>query len=140
MVNLKQVQRGFTLLELMIVLVIIGLLAGIIGPNLFKNLEKSEKTTARAQIDAFTKAIDQYRLDTGSYPDKSTGLKALSTAPAGAQNWNGPYLKKVPLDPWGSPYQYQYPGTHNTTEYDVYSWGKDKAAGGSDDGADIGNW
>ena len=140
MMLIKRIQQGFTLLELMIVLVIIGLLAGIIGPNLFKNLEKSEKTTARAQVDAFTKAIDQYRLDTGSYPDKSAGLQALEISPAGVLNWNGPYLKKIPLDPWGSAYQYQSPGTHNPSEYDIYSLGKDKALGGVDLAADIGNW
>ncbi len=134
----KRLQRGFTLLELMIVLVIIGLLAGIIGPNLFKNLEKSEKTTARAQIDAFTKAIDQYRLDTGNYPDKTAGLQALSVAPAGVQNWNGPYLKKIPLDPWGSPYHYQSPGSHNPAEYDIYTPGKDK--NNTDPSTTIGNW
>lgn len=131
--------KGFTLLELMIVLVIIGLLAGIIGPNLFKNLEKSEKTTAKAQVDAFVKAIDQYRIDNGSFPDSSNGLMALINAPAGTVRWNGPYIKKVPIDPWGMPYQYQSPGEHNT-DYDIYSFGKDKSAGGTGDTADIGNW
>lgn len=87
-------KNGFTLLELMIVLVIIGLLAGIIGPNLFKNLEKSEKTTAKAQIDAYVKALDQYRVDIGSYPTSSEGLAALINAPSGVQRWNGPYIKK----------------------------------------------
>lgn len=132
--------RGFTLLELMIVLVIIGLLAGIIGPNLFKNLEKSEKTTAKSQIDALTKAIDQYRIDNGSFPDTSSGLNALLVAPAGATRWNGPYIKKIPADPWGMPYQYQSPGQQNSMEYDVYSFAKDKAQGGTGDAADIGNW
>lgn len=132
--------KGFTLLELMIVLVIIGLLAGIIGPNLFKNLQKSEKTTAKSQIDALTKAIDQYRLDNGSFPDNTNGLNALLTAPAEANRWNGPYIKKIPSDPWGMSYQYQSPGQHNLTEYDVYSFGKDKIKGGSDENSDIGNW
>ena len=132
--------KGFTLLELMIVLVIIGLLAGIIGPNLFKNLEKSEKTTARAQVDAFTKAIDEYRIDNGSFPDSASGLNALLVAPAGASRWNGPYIKKIPVDPWGMSYQYQSPGEHNNPSYDVFSFGKDKTAGGTGEAADIGNW
>lgn len=134
-------KNGFTLLELMIVLVIIGLLAGIIGPNLFKNLEKSEKTTAKAQIDAYVKALDQYRVDIGSYPTSSEGLAALINAPSGVQRWNGPYIKKIPLDPWGMPYQYKYPGEHNQTGYDVFSFAKDKVQGGDkEDTQDIGNW
>lgn len=133
--------RGFTLLELMIVLVIIGLLAGIIGPNLFKNLEKSEATAAKAQVDSFVKAIDQYRIDNGDFPNNTEGLQALISAPANATRWKGPYIKKIPLDPWGMPYQYQYPGEHNTNNYDVFSFGKDKVAGGEkDEFQDIGNW
>ncbi|WP_336148324.1 type II secretion system major pseudopilin GspG [Acinetobacter ursingii] len=89
--------NGFTLLELMIVLVIIGLLAGIIGPNLFKNLQKSERTTAKSQIDALTKAIDQYRLDNGSFPDNGCGLNALLTASSGENRWNGPISKRYLL-------------------------------------------
>lgn len=135
----KLITRGFTLLELMIVLVIIGLLAGIIGPNLFKNLAKSEKTTAKAQVDAFTKAIDQYRIDNGSFPESGNGLNALMIPPTGNQNWNGPYIKKIPIDPWGMPYQYISPGEHNT-DYDIYSFGKDKVVGGSGESSDIGNW
>lgn len=132
--------KGFTLLELMIVLVIIGLLAGVIGPNLFKNLEKSENTTAKSQVDALTKAIDQYRIDNGTFPDTNSGLNALLVAPSGATRWNGPYIKKIPADPWGMPYQYQSPGQQNPTEYDVYSFGKDKVQGGTGGNADIGNW
>lgn len=132
---------GFTLLELLVVLVIIGLLAGIVGPRLFKNVGKSEITTARAQIDALSKALDQFRLDVGHYPAPQDGLAVLTNKPAGEANWNGPYLKKAaPLDPWGMPYQYKFPGEHNADDYDLYSFGPDKSPGGEKENADIGNW
>jgi len=130
--------RGFTLLELLVVMVIIGLLAGIVGPKLFKNISKSEVTTARSQVDSFTKAIDTFKLDTGRFPTTEEGLKALVIQPSNSMGWNGPYLKKIPLDPWHMPYQYKVPGTHD--DYDVYSFGADKALGGEGDAADIGNW
>lgn len=133
--------RGFTLLELLVVLVIIGLLAGIVGPRLFKNVGKSEITTARAQIDALGKALDQYRLDVGRYPATQEGLAALTVKPAGEAHWNGPYLKRAaPLDPWGMPYQYKYPGERNADDYDLFSFGPDKTPGGDRENADIGNW
>lgn len=131
--------RGFTLLELLVVLVILGLLAGYVAPRYFSQVGKSEVTTARAQIGALEKALDQYRLDTGHYPATEQGLAALNDRPADEPRWNGPYLKKaVPADPWGKPYQYRMPGEHS--EVDVFSFGRDGAAGGSDDSADIGNW
>lgn len=137
---MKYNKSGFTLLELLIVVVIIGLLAGIVGPKLFKNINKSEVATAKAQVDTFIKALDTFRIDTGRYPSAEEGLAALSTRPNGLQGWNGPYLKKdAPVDPWGSPYQYVMPGQHND-DYDVYSLGKDKKQGGEDDNKDIGNW
>lgn len=133
-------ERGFSLLELLVVLVIIGLLAGVVAPSLFKNVDESERTTARAQIDALGKAVDQYRLDNRAWPAAQQGLVALIQRPADAQNWKGPYLRKaVPLDPWGQPYQYRTPGEHNA-DYDIYSFGPDKALGGDGDNADIGNW
>lgn len=132
-------KNGFTLLELMIVLVIVGLLAGIIGPNLFKNLDKSETTVAVAQIDSFTKAIDQYRLDVGQFPSNSEGLSVLVQSGSNNEKWKGPYIKKIPLDPWGMPYQYRIPSEHNLN-YDVFSTGKDKKNGGEGENADIGNW
>ncbi len=133
--------RGFTLLELLVVLVIIGLLAGIVGPRLLKNVSKSEITTAKAQIDSLGKALDQYRLDVGHYPASQEGLSVLTMRPANEANWNGPYLKKsVPLDPWGMPYQYKFPGEHNTEDYDLSSFGPDKASGGEKENDDIGNW
>jgi general secretion pathway protein G len=131
--------RGFTLLELLVVMVIIGLLAGYVGPKYFGQIGKSEIKVARAQIDALEKALDQYRLDTGHYPGTEPGLAALMERPANEPKWGGPYLKKaVPADPWGKPYVYKQPGDHG--EIDLLSYGKDGEPGGSGDGADITNW
>lgn len=130
---------GFTLLELLVVMVIIGLLAGYVGPRFFSQIGKSEIKTARAQIDALGKALDQYRLDVGRYPATEQGLDALMTAPGGVERWAGPYLRKaVPLDPWGKPYQYKYPGEHG--EFDIYSFGTDGQPGGDGEAADVTNW
>lgn len=132
-------QAGFTLLELLVVLVILGLLAGYVAPKYFSQVGKSEVTTAQAQIGGLEKALDQYRIDTGHYPTTEQGLAALNVRPAEEPRWGGPYLKKaVPNDPWGKPYQYRMPGEHS--EVDVFSMGRDGAPGGSGDGADIGNW
>jgi general secretion pathway protein G len=131
--------RGFTLLELLVVVAIIGLLAAFVGPRLFGNVSKSEVTTAKAQIEAFSRALESYRLDTGKFPDTATGLQALVTKPADAARWNGPYLQKdVPLDPWGHPYVYQSPGANNR-DFDITSLGKDGAPGGADENADLTN-
>lgn len=131
--------RGFTLLELLVVLVILGLLVGYVAPRYFGQVGKSEVKVARAQIKALEDALDQYRLDVGHYPTTEQGLAALNTQPSGEARWQGPYLKKtVPPDPWGSAYQYRFPGEH--VEVDVYSFGKDGQAGGTDDAADITNW
>ncbi|ADQ84055.1 type II secretion system major pseudopilin GspG [Methylovorus sp. MP688] len=130
---------GFTLLELLVVMVIIGLLAGYVGPKYFAQIGKSEVKTAKAQIDALGKALDQYRLDTGHYPTTEQGLAALNSAPSDEPKWQGPYLQKtVPNDPWGKPYQYKYPGEHG--EFDLWSFGKDGQAGGNDEFADVVNW
>lgn len=128
---------GFTLLELLVVIVIIGLLAAYVGPKYFSQLGKSEVVAARAQIDAFDKTLDTYRLDVGRYPTTEEGLAALMTAPPSAGvKWNGPYLKKaVPPDPWGNAYQYRAPGTRG--EYEVLSLGKDGQPGGTGENADI---
>ncbi|PKO25973.1 MAG: type II secretion system protein GspG [Betaproteobacteria bacterium HGW-Betaproteobacteria-8] len=135
----KAAQRGFTLLELLVVMVIIGLLAGYVGPKYFAQIGKSETKTALAQIDALGKALDQYRLDTGYYPTSEQGLAALNSPPSGEQKWKGPYLKKaVPNDPWGRPYLYKSPGEYG--EYDVWSLGKDGQVGGNDESADVLGW
>ena len=136
----KQVfEGGFTLLELLVVMVIIGLLAGYVGPKYFAQIGKSEVKTAKAQLDSLSKALDQYRLDNGHYPSTENGLAALNTAPGDEPKWKGPYLqKKAPNDPWGKPYQYQFPGEHG--EYDLWSFGNDGTAGGSDEAADVVNW
>jgi general secretion pathway protein G len=132
-------ESGFTLLELLVVMVIIGLLAGYVGPRYFSQIGKSQVKTARAQIDALEKALDQFRLDTGHYPTMEQGLAALVTRPANEQRWDGPYLKKnVPGDPWGHPYVYRIPGEHS--EFDLLSYGKDGQPGGTDEAADITNW
>ena len=129
--------KGFTLLELLVVIVIIGLLAAYVGPKYFAQLGKSEVTVARAQIEAFGKSLDTYRLDVGRYPSTEEGLAALVVAPASASGkWNGPYLKKaIPADPWGKPYAYRSPGSSG--EYDIVSFGKDGQPGGTGDNADI---
>lgn len=130
--------QGFTLLELLIVIVIIGLLAAYVGPRYFAQLGKSERTIAKAQIESLEKALDTYRLDLGRYPSTEEGLTALITKPTNMPQWNGPYLKKnLPLDPWGHPYQYRSPGPHSDIE--LLSFGKDGQPGGTDENADISN-
>ncbi|MEQ1766520.1 MAG: type II secretion system major pseudopilin GspG [Methylotenera sp.] len=132
-------QSGFTLLELLVVMVIIGLLVSYVGPKYFAQLGKSEVKTAKAQINALGKALDQYRLDVGHYPSSENGLDALNNAPSNEPKWKGPYLeKKVPEDPWSKAYQYKFPGEHG--EYDLWSFGSDGTSGGKDDGADVVNW
>jgi general secretion pathway protein G len=128
---------GFTLLELLVVIVIIGLLAAYVGPKYFAQLGKSETTVARAQLEAFSKSLDTFRLDVGRYPTTEEGLGALLAAPpALAAKWNGPYLKKsVPLDPWGHAYQYRSPGSKG--DFDLIATGKDGQPGGEGDNADI---
>jgi general secretion pathway protein G len=131
-------EEGFTLLELLVVIVIIGLLAGYVGPKYFSQLGKSEVTAARAQIEAFEKALDTFRLDVGRYPLAEEGLSALLAQPSAATKWNGPYLKKeIPKDPWGNVYIYRSPGSKG--EFEIISYGKDGQSGGAGDNADITN-
>lgn len=132
-------QYGFTLLELLVVVVIIGLLAGLVAPKYFDQVGKSNTRIARAQIDALEKALDQYRLDMGTYPTSDQGLLALVMKPNGAERWQGPYLKKaVPPDPWGRPYRYRGPGEHG--DYDLYSLGADGQPGGTGENIDVASW
>lgn len=129
--------RGFTLLELLVVIVIIGLLAAYVGPRYFSQIGKSERATAKAQIEGLSRALDAYRIDTGRYPSTEQGLAALMTKPADETKWNGPYLQKaVPLDPWGQAYQYRVPGQAGA-DFDLMSFGKDGQAGGEGEGADV---
>jgi len=128
---------GFTLLELLVVVAIIGLLVGYVAPRYFSQVGKSEVQVARAQLDALEKALDQYRLDTRRYPTAEQGLVALVTRPANEPSWAGPYLKRaVPNDPWGRPYVYRAPGQKG--EFDLLSYGRDGKAGGAGEDADIG--
>jgi general secretion pathway protein G len=128
---------GFTLLELLVVIVIIGLLAGYVAPRYFAQVGKSEVQVARAQIDSLEKALDQYRLDTRHYPSAEQGLDALVTKPDGESGWTGPYLKKaVPADPWGRAYVYRVPGSKG--DFDLLSLGKDGQPGGTGEDADLG--
>ena len=129
-------QRGFTLLELLVVVVIIGLLAAYVGPRYFSQLGKSEVTVALAQIDALEKALDTFRLDVGRYPTTDEGLGALMQPPTALARWNGPYLKKaVPADPWGRPFAYRSPGTNR--DFEILSYGRDGQPGGNGDDADL---
>jgi len=138
-VGIARSQRGFTLLELLVVIVIIGLLASLVAPRYFALVGKSNAKVAKAQIDAFEKALDQYRLDVGRYPSTEQGLAALNVKPQGVERWAGPYLKKeVPPDPWGGPYQYKAPGEHG--DFDLVSFGADGQPGGSGEAADITSW
>ena len=134
-----RLRRGFTLLELLVVMVIIGLLAAYVGPKYFSQVGKSEVKTARAQIVGFEKALQQYRLDVGSLPTTEQGLQALMAKPANVAKWDGPYLEKaLPADPWGHPYVYVAPGEHS--EFDISSTGRDGRPGGDGLDADVTNW
>jgi len=127
---------GFTLLELLVVVTIIGLLAAYVGPKYFSQLGRSEQGVAKAQVEAFARALDTYRLEVGRYPTTEEGLNALLSKPAGAARWNGPYLQKaVPDDPWGHPYLYRSPGV--TGDFEITSYGKDGQPGGTGDAADV---
>ena len=131
--------RGFTLIELLVVIIVLGLLVGLVGPRLFGRVGQSKQAAAKAQTELLGAGLDQYRLDVGSYPTTAQGLDALQKNP-GANNWNGPYLKKsVPNDSWGNPYKYRCcPGQHG--DYDLWSEGADGQPGGDGENADVTSW
>jgi general secretion pathway protein G len=130
---------GFTLIELLVVVIIIGLLASLVAPKFFGKLGMSRQKTAKAQIELFGAALDEFRLDNGRYPDAEEGLLALRDKPDGLENWSGPYLPKaIPKDPWGHDYVYSFPGEHY--DYDLVCYGRDGEPGGEDEDSDIVSW
>jgi general secretion pathway protein G len=132
-------EGGFTLMELLLVLVIIGLLAAVVGPTLYQRINPAKETAAREQIESFATALDNFMVDMGRYPATQEGLKALRAKPDGSEKWNGPYLKKdIPNDPWGNPYIYRAPG--RSGGYEIVSFGADGRAGGENENADINSW
>lgn len=140
--NLKDLasdERGFTLIEIIVVVIIMGLLSALVAPRFFSKVEQSNVKASYAQIELIGVALDMYKLDTGSYPSESEGLEALRTVPSGVRGWDGPYLKKeIPKDSWGNPFVYVYPGKHG--DYDLYSYGKDGMEGGSGKDEDVVSW
>jgi len=129
-----------TLIEMLVVVVIIGLFVGLVSVNMFKKADDAKRTAAKAQIANFMQTLGLYKLDVGTYPSTDQGLKALLVKPENGGNWNGPYLTKdIPLDPWGNPYQYKFPGDHGD-EPDVISFGADGQPGGEGNAADIDSW
>lgn len=134
-------KKAFTLIELMLVVIIIGVLAAMVVPRLAGRSEQARQAAAQADIEAnIATALDLYELDNGQYPTTEQGLSALTTKPTSSPvptDWRGPYLKKEPVDPWARPYIYSFPGEHNVGDYDLASWGKDGAEGGGDD---VVNW
>ena len=137
--NYQKVQQGFSLLELLVVLAIMGLLMSLVGPQVLNQLSGAKSKTAKIQIKDFEQALEMYSLDVGNYPTTTDGLEALVRKPSGADGWNGPYLKgDVPKDPWKKDYVYKYPGEHS--EFDISSYGKNGTPGGEGENADVRNW
>lgn len=132
-------QRGFTLMELLVVLAILGLLMSLVGPRVLNQLGGAKSKTAGIQVRDLEQSLEMYKLDVGRFPSNEEGLSALVTKPGSATGWNGPYLKSdVPLDPWNREYLYKYPGEHG--ELDIYSYGQDGQPGGEGEDSDVGNW
>jgi len=136
----KRQQAGITLIEMLVVVTIIALFAALVAPVMFRQSDKARVTAAKAQINSFMTALGAYKLDTGVVPSTEEGLQALRVKPANLDSWQGPYLPKdIPLDPWGHPYVYKYPGDHGD-EPDIICYGADGQPGGSDFNADIESW
>lgn len=132
-------QSGFTLMELLVVLAILGLLMSLVGPQVLSQLGGAKTKTAAIQIKDLEQSLEMYKLDVGRFPSTQQGLSALMRKPSGVVGWNGPYLKSaVPLDPWNQEYNYKYPGDH--AEMDIYSYGQDGSEGGDGEDADVNNW
>jgi general secretion pathway protein G len=142
--NRRNCEAGFTLLEILVVVVIIGILAAFVAPSVFTRVGQAETVAAKAQLQIFVTALNMYRADNGDYPTTEQGLAALRqspTVPPTANNWSGPYLEgEVPKDPWGRDYAYKSPGEHNPTKFDLVSYGKDGQPGGEGDNRDVANW
>jgi general secretion pathway protein G len=140
-INSVRSSRGFSLLELLVVLLLLGAFAGIFAPKIFGQAEKAKQKATKLEIDQIGQGLDLYKLEIGRYPTTQEGLQALMVAPSGASNWNGPYLKRnaVPKDPWSNEYKYVSPGDQNRP-YDIISFGSDGKEGGDGDGKDITSW
>jgi general secretion pathway protein G len=137
--RIKRGEKGFTLIEILVVIIIIGLLAALVGPRLFGKVSSAKQKAAKAQIELLGTALDTFRLDVGRYPTTEEGLKALREKPSGVEEWQGPYLpKEIPLDPWGRPYIYKSPGEHG--DYDLISYGRDGVPGGEGEDEAIVSW
>lgn len=141
---MEQRQAGFTLIEILVVIVVLGVLATLVAPNVFRHVGTSRTTAARTQVEMLSAALDAYRLDNGVYPTTEQGLTALWREPLlepRPMNWRGPYLRKaVPNDPWGRAFVYREPGTASALGFDLMSYGKDGVAGGEDENADVNGW
>jgi len=132
-------EQGFTIMELVVVIIIIGLLAAFVAPKFFGKVSEAKQKAAKAQIELFGTALDALRLDVGRYPSTDEGLKALREKPSGMDSWKGPYLpKEIPMDPWNNSYVYKSPGEHG--DYDLISYGLDKAPGGEGENEDVVSW
>lgn len=137
-------RHGFTLIEILVVIIVLGMLAALVGPRILGRVSEAKGATARTQIELLGLALDSYRLDNGSYPTSEQGLAALNEKPGREplpQNWRGPYLRKnIPADPWGRPYLYHSPGESNPSAYDLFTLGRDGQPGGMDEDADVLGW